>query len=839
MRYPIAVFLLFWASVSASASPARPRARVLPGGVRYVVFAVRAPGTDPHWYANFGYWSSDPNRMMYGRGGGKLLKLDLLTGRTKVLIDEPQGSVRDPAVHYDGKHILVSVRPSGSRHFNLLEIDSEGKSRRWITRGPYDDIEPTYLPNDDIVFCSSRSKRWVGCWHTQVATLHRTDRLGRVIHLISANNEHDNTPAVLPDGRLLYTRWEYVDRNQVTFHHLWTMNPDGTSQMTFFGNLHPGTVMIDARPIPGSSKVCAIFSPGHGRTEHVGTLTIVDPEAGPDDPSRAAAVPGCPRGVRDPYPLGEGLFLVARRFDLLLVDAKARRSRVLFSLSAEDRRRGLQLHEPRPLIPHSRERIIPDRVNWACSTGRLVLQDIYHGRRMEGVKRGEIKKLLVLEVLPKPVNFSGGPDLISWLGTFSLTRVVGTVPVEEDGSAYIELPALRSFFFVALDENDLSVKRMQSFVSVMPGEVTSCVGCHERRVEAPLAGAPPPKALTRPPRRPQPFEGIPDVIDFERDIQPILDQHCVRCHNFKRREGRCVLVGDRGMRFSHSWWNLLFHNQIADGGNAFGNRAPRSIGSSASALMKKIDGTHWGVRLPEKQWRTVWLWIETGAVYAGTYAALGTEQPPGRTLGPILAVLRRRCTSCHAIPGAPPAPGLIPLPEEPQHGPQWQRVVRPNDPAARRGLEILFNFTTPENSPILLGPLAEEAGGWGTCRPIGKRLKAPSEPVFADTEDPGYRAILSVIKRTKEGLERRKRFFMPGFVPNAHYLRELKRFGVLPPDFDPRREKIDCYALDQAYWRSLWYKPQVGPSAFMKPEGEPNGSAFRQPYQAQAQAQDQ
>lgn len=117
-------------------------------------------------------------------------------------------------------------------------------------------------------------------------------------------------------------------------------------------------------------------------------------------------------------------------------------------------------------------------------TGRMILADVYNTRNLRGIKRGEIKRLLVLESLPKQVNFSGGPDLVSWLGTFTLERVLGTVPVEQDGSAYLEVPASRQLFFAALDENDLSVKRMQSFTGVMPGEVVGCVGCHEHRMPA-------------------------------------------------------------------------------------------------------------------------------------------------------------------------------------------------------------------------------------------------------------------------------------------------------------------------------------------------------------------
>ncbi len=787
--------------IGAAGGQARPF-RGADGPVRdidEVVFAVRVPGSDPHWYANFGYWSSDIHKKLYGPGGGKLCKLDLHTGAVTVLVDEPRGSVRDLHVHYDARTILFSLRRGGSHYYNLYEVQADGTRLNQITRGPYDDIEPTYLPCGDIVFCSSRCKRWVGCWHTQAAVLHRAARDGRAIRSISSNNEHDNTPAVLPDGRLLYTRWEYIDRNQVTFHHLWTLNPDGTGQMTYFGNMHPGTVMIDAKPIPGTDRVVAIFSPGHGRTEHAGFLTIVDPGAGPDEQRRAVRVRGCPGNVRDPVPLSDHTFLVARGRDLVLVDSAAGRHTVLYSLPRNGHARHLQIHEPWPLRPRRRERIIPDRIDWTQPTGHLVLQDVTHGRNMTGVKPGEISKLLVLEPLPKPVNFSGGPDLLSHLGTFSLTRAVGTVPIEADGSAYFQLPANRPFFFVALDERNLSVKRMQSFVSVMPGETTSCVGCHEQRTRTPsLRARQVLEALRRPPRRITPIADIPDVIDFTRHIQPILDMHCVRCHTFENREGGVILAGDQGLKFSHSYWNLLARRQIADGRNAYGNRPPRAIGSSASPLMQKIDGSHYDVKLSDRQWKTVWLWIETGAVYAGTYAALGSENGPSAApFHATVGILNRRCAGCHTIGASRAAQGKIPLPAAPQHGKHYQRIVLPDDPIARLSIHILLNFTRPEYSPLLLGPLAKEAGGYGTCTP----------PVFIDTTDPDFQTILSGIRTAQKNLANRKRFHTAGFKPNEHYLREMKRFGVLPPSVDPQRDPLDVFAVDQAYWRSLWYKP--------------------------------
>jgi len=753
----------------------QPRARgPLPGGVEEIIFAVRQAGGDPHWYANFGHWSSDPNKKMYG-ARGRLCRLNLRTGRLKVLINDPKGAVRDPQVHYDGRKVLFSWRRGGTDHFNLYEININGTGLRQITRGPWDDIEPTYLPDGDIMFCSSRCNRFVGCWHTPVAILYHCDADGGNIRPLSANPEHDNTPWPLPDGRILYTRWEYVDRSQVKFHHLWTMNPDGTNQMVYFGNMHPSTTMIDAKPIPGTDKVLASFAPGHGKREHMGIITIIDPNDGPDNRSLARSVSiGSKNWFRDPYPLTENAFLVAYRDKLALMNGKGELWR-LYALPPEDVKAGALCHEPRPVRPRPRERVIPPRTDPDKSTGRLVLADVNFGRNMRGVKRGEIKKLLVLEVLPKPVNFNGGPVPLTIGGTFLLERILGTVPVEADGSAYMELPALRSLFFVALDANDMSVKRMHSFLTVMQGETTSCGGCHEPRTAAP----PPVRtaallATRRPPSRIEPIADVPDVFDFPRDIQPVLDRNCLKCHDYDKRSGGVILSGDRGPWYSHSYVTLLSRRQFVDGRNGLGNSAPRTVGSSASPLMKKISGGHHDVKATPLERKKVRLWIETGATYPGTYAALATGMV---NVSANKAVLARRCAACH--PGGKP----------------------------RTDKHLLLNLTRPEKSIVLLAPLARKAGGLELCK-LKKGVKARNArvPVFADTRDPDYRMLLGDVARAKRALDRIKRFDMPGFRPNVHYLREMKRYGILPSSSDPARAP-DVYAMDRAYWKSLWCRP--------------------------------
>jgi hypothetical protein len=788
--------------------------RALTGPLRdhpSLLFCTRLEYDDSHWYANIGYYCDNEQKKAYTGNGrpeiSKLYQLDLKTRACRVIWDARGGAIRDPQLHYDGRKILFAYRPADTDYYHLCEVRTDGTRWRQITSGDYDDYEPTYLPDGGIAFVSTRCKRWVNCWMTQVGTLYRCDPNGNDIQPISANTEHDNTPWVLPDGRLLYTRWEYVDRSQVEFHHLWTMNPDGTSQAVYYGNMRPHIVMIDAKPVPGGNTVVASFSPGHGVNEHAGTATLLTPDLGPDDP-KAARPLHSGKLTRDPYPLSADLFIAAREKQVVLMDASGRME-VLYTHEGPG-----QVHEPRPILPRPRERVIPPRTDASLPIGQMILADVYAGRNLAGVKRGDIKKLLVLESLPKPVNFSGGPDLVSWLGTFTLERILGTVPVEDDGSAYFEVPANRQVFFVALDEQDLSVKRMQSFTSVMPGEVLGCLGCHEDRTQVPNpTESSVLKAVQRPPSRIMPFAGYPDVLDFPRDVQPILDRHCVACHTFEKREGQTILAGDLGPTWSHSFFSLFARRQVADGRNGLGNQPPRTLGSSASDLLRKVQGNHHGVKVTEREWRTLWLWIESGAPYAGTYAALRNEkaqnlsgQAVGRVFGACGEIFQRRCRSCHRTDSAPedeslPLPfnyesrrknrGLLQRPTA-----VYERIVVENDPVARFSVNALLNFSRPALSPLILGPLAKSAGGFESCG-----------PVFANREDVDYVRLLRALEQGKADLETEPRFGTPGFVPNRQYIRELKKYNVLAAGLDPTREILDPYHADQKYWRSLWHEP--------------------------------
>jgi cytochrome c553 len=806
------LFGAFLRFAAAQAEAVAPKTPPTTDQLPEILFCSRLPYDDPHWYANIGYYCQDVQQKAYAGNGqtddGKLWILNPESGELRVLFDAQGGSVRDPQVHYDSRTILFSHRPSGMDHYNLFEIHADGSGLRQITHGPYDDYEAAYLPDGGIVFVSTRCNRWVNCWKTQVGILYRCDSDGQNIHPISSNTEHDNTPWVLPDGRILYTRWEYVDRSQVEYHHLWTMNPDGSAQNVYYGNMHPGIVMIDAKPIPFSNDIVASFSPGHGASDHAGRLTIVSGVLGPDETQSVRNIHQGPL-IKDPYPLSPNAFLAARGKEIILMSGSGEISRLLTYQGAG------HVHEPRPLITRPRERIIPSRTQSDRPFGAMILSNAYQGRNLDGIESGQIKKLLILESLPKQVNFSGGPDLTSWLGTFTLERVLGTVPVEEDGSAYFEVPAGRQLFFVALDENDLSLKRMQSFTSSMPGEVQGCVGCHEKRIRPPEHGDQSPLlALQRQPSRIQAFEGVPDVLDFQRDIQPILDRYCLECHSYEKREGHLILAGDLGPTWSHAFYSLFAFRQVADGRNGLGNQPPRSIGSSASDLLKKVDGSHYEVSISDREWRTLWLWIESGAPYAGSYAALRNEQEQQLAGASVHATfteaqdtIQRRCSSCHR----PEGPNFLEerlLPFNPEISERrkkelpyptgiYERIVLENDPAARFSVNILLNYSRPEYSPLLLAPLAKEAGGFESCG-----------AVFASKNDPDYLALLEAIQAGQDIIQTIPRYSTERFRPNQQYVREMKRYGIWPDHFEPDPGQTDIFEADQKYWMSFWHPAQ-------------------------------
>ncbi|MBM4039466.1 MAG: hypothetical protein FJ290_13220, partial [Planctomycetes bacterium] len=397
-----------------------------------IIFAERVPSQDGHYYAAVGYSCAYPEKKIYGVGPARLNRFNPGTRQVKVLLEDNGGSIRNPRVDYDAKRILFSWRKKGEEYHHLWEIDADGSNLRQITTGPWDDIEPCYLPDGGIVFCSTRAKRYVGCWYVQALTLFRCERNGSNLRMLTSSAFTENSPSVLADGRVIFTRWEYVNRPPTTIHDLWTMNSDGTAQQLFFGGLTPNP-LIDAVQIPGEQGVVCIQG-GHAGPEHYGHLVKISERGGPNQPQSLTYL-SLPAGIngasinpvtphlapgetlkkdlslvkkdggerfRFPYPVTKSTFLVALHDHLLLYDSVTGAVRKIFY---ESKTGWSMVDGPCLLRPRPREPVAAGTLDMSQVTGTVFLFDVYVGRNMRGVKPGAIKKLLVLEDLPKPVVF--------------------------------------------------------------------------------------------------------------------------------------------------------------------------------------------------------------------------------------------------------------------------------------------------------------------------------------------------------------------------------------------------------------------------------------------------
>lgn len=845
-----------------------------------IIFCTRKHNPE-HWYANFGYFADNVYRKPYhANSGGALYAYNVKTKTLRTILEDKGGMIRDPNVHYDAQKILFSYCPSGQDHYRLYEINIDGTGLKQLTgigedapeplvlpkdvlpntspewrmeavcdlRGRdfappgWDDYEAAYLPDDSIVFCSTRAKRYVGCWLTHVGTIYKCAPDGSNIQMLSCNVEQDNTPWVLPNGQILYMRWEYVDRSQVHYHHLWTMNQDGTRQMILFGNLNPGGVFIDAKPIPGSQKIVCSNSPGHGRTEHYGRLAVLDPGAGPD---KQESLRNITRDANhsDPWAFDEEHFMTASGDRIMLINAQGQQS-VLFQLPKELREQGYKVNEPRPLMKRERERPIMDQTDYTKDHGTLAMVNLYKGRKLQGVKPGTVKKLLIYETLPKPIHYTGGTEMMSIFGTFTLERLLGSVPVSEDGSAYFKLPANRPVLFLAMDEKGHCVKRMHSFVSVMPGENTVCIGCHEERTLTPNADDRDKLARIMYHNQPSEITPITDmkdlgpdfhgVFDFPRDIQPILDKHCVECHNTRREEGGVNLSGHWTPMYTLSYTHLTWKKLLGDNRNrAVSNFDPYEIGTGSSRLVKLIEEGHQGVKMPAEEQAVIRYWIDAGANFAGTYAAEASggvgyymanipvwKKDTWPEQAAMQEAVTRRCFECHG-----PADGKVKKMVYDIYSDNYS----PADPRERKDMTIardlcetntrfsrmeIFDLSYPAESKALLAPLSKSAGGLGVCET--KSGKA----VFESTQDADYQTILAGIQRGRDHiLNDDNRYSMlyadpnngentpQKFKPRWAYLREMIRYGILPADTDPAAS-YNPFTLDEQYWRSFWFVPE-------------------------------
>jgi len=616
------------------------------------------------------------------RSGTALCLADCRGGeiRVETLLADPDGVIRDPDVSYDGRRVLFAWKKADrDDDYHLYEMDLSSRSIRPITQGPgVADYEGVYLPCGDILFNSTRCVQTVDCWWTEVSNLYRCDRDGKFLRRLTFDQVHDNYPTVTDDGRILYTRWEYNDRGQVYPQPLLQMNPDGTNQTEFYGvNSWFPTTILHARGVPGTQKALAIATGHHSR--QTGKLIVIDPAKGRQENAGVqlvAPVRETPAVKVDaygqdgelfqyPYPLSETEFLVTYhpmgwrwttgvgpRFGTYFMTIDGRRE-----LLASDPE--LPCSQPVPVRPREVRRARPTLVDYRKTDGTCYVQDVYAGPGIAGVARGTVKTLRVVALDFRAAgvgsNGNGGPGggaLVSTPvaignGAWDPKIILGDAKVFDDGSVFFRVPARTPIYFQLLDEKGRLVQTMRSWTTIQPGENASCVGCHEHKNSTPLAALPVTKAIRAGAEDLKPFYGPARGFSFRKEIQPILDRKCVRCHNGERDNpfamtDREVLDQRAKRRWTESYLALT-HARPDDQGSQSGWRGnpddpilnwvsaqsappmlpPYSAGSGRSKIIEMLHEGHTKrhetVTLSGEELDKLMAWIDLGVPFCGGY----------------------------------------------------------------------------------------------------------------------------------------------------------------------------------------------------------------------------
>ena len=537
----------------------------------------------------FGYTEglSDARAERFFDAGARLTTLSFEPGSSygssQVLLDDPNGMMRDVDLSFDHKKLAFAWKKSDRLDdYHIYEYDlAEGKTKQLTFGLGRADYEPVYLPDGDLVFVSTRPEQSVPCWKSEISNLYRMDGEGRYVRRLAIDQVHTVYPQLLTNGRLSYTRWDYSDRAQLFPHPVFTMNPDGQAQRAFYGgNSWFPTSLLHMRPIPGSHKTMAIAAGHH--TGQNGKLTIIDVKQGRDEgkglhliaPKRAHGYdPALGRKspvVKDrwgqegdqfryPYPLSEDEFLISYQPDYGF-DPHWHYTRYkgyissnhygLYWMNADGEREllhraaDLGVYRMVSMKQKAQTKHIPDTVDYTKDSGTYYVHDVYKGVGLEDIPRGEAKKLRVVEIdyraAPMGAKSNGGEGggsmnstpMSIGNATWDVKRILGDADIHEDGSVLVEVPAMVSQYHQILNAKGQVIQTTRTWDTLRPGEQKSCVGCHDKtnqnfypyEKEDTLAWKHGIQTL-------KPFYGKPRGFSFIKEIQPILDRSCVECHD--------------------------------------------------------------------------------------------------------------------------------------------------------------------------------------------------------------------------------------------------------------------------------------------------------------------
>ena len=590
-------------------------AQLIENGVEELVFVKRFTLNANHIYTEYVNSTWKP--------GGNICVLNLKTGVVRELVPELKGGVFNRFdVSFDAKKVLFDYKKSNSEGYRIYEINIDGSGLRQLTfpqidearlieryqNSSYhhgtDDLHPCYLPDGGIAFVSTRCQYSVLCASGDQFTtkvLYRMDGNGQNMRPLSNNSVSEASPTLLPDGRILYHRWEYNDKAAGNAKCLWAIRPDGSVSDEVFGNtLTQPECLIYARSIPGAPDKVVSLAASHccpnnamgtvvkiqmgmnirtreplsyitkdvDARHHNGFHFLVDGEWVWDKTGK----PG--RLFKDPFPISEELFIVSQKpkgyawdhetaYDLYLLNDKGETTSLFKDQT-------ISCWHPFPLVKREKSGMPMSAINEklaAENKAECLVADVYVG--LPNVARGSIKYLRILEQVPRPWSArnswkgdaKGHAHTALGIGRLALKVQHGIVPVEKDGSAYFEVPANKNIYFQVLDENYMAVQTERTFVNYMPGERRSCVGCHETPDRGPeVSRSRISLALKRKPSKPQPQPGDSSprkVIDYMSQIQPILNKHCVSCHGNNNPKAELCLSGDLTALYTKSYENLF------------------------------------------------------------------------------------------------------------------------------------------------------------------------------------------------------------------------------------------------------------------------------------------
>jgi len=618
------------------------------------------------------------------------------------------GSFRTPDLSYDGKQIFFAATQCGpggrvwspERSYHVFKVGLDGTVLTQITDGSWDDFDPCLLPNGRVAFVSERRGGFGRCHPRPVPTytLHSMNPDGSDIVPLSYHETNEWNPSVNHDGMIVYTRWDYIDRGDCIAHHPWITYPDGRDPRAMQGNypvdrkLRPDTEM-NVRAIPGSPLYVATAAPHHGQS--FGSLVILDPRI--EDDGAMAAVKRLTPEVSFPeveggeliygtaWPLNENYFLCAyappkeathvkgkgkgqgkgiRNHGIYLVDSFGNKE-----LIHEDP--AIPCMSPIPVAPRPCPPVIPHATavglpggpakmpaQPAPATGTVLCVNVYNSRK-DWPTGTKIKEIRVIQLYPKATAPVNNPDI--GIGSESLARnVLGTVPVEPDGSVQFTAPAGKPFYMQAIDADGCAIQSMQSATYVHPGESLTCQGCHENTHGSPGALGRPPMALLKPAAALKPEVAGSSPVSFPRLVQPVLDRYCVACHSKNQDKApdlsgtpanwRRPDYGGGDKTWSASYISLTTAGKYSEGaplkGFAFAFSArppsrtptqtvPGGFGAKASKLYQMLRGGHHDVKLPPADMRRITTWLDCNSVFFGAYGDLN-DQIAGKLVRPPL-----------------------------------------------------------------------------------------------------------------------------------------------------------------------------------------------------------